>query len=91
MSTAKLMHDNSDGYFENLNETAKEIVKEAILKAAQDRNGPEGYKSDEECLEDVECHARDGFMPFSHNRGGLTYQKLYRSYGLFWWRLYPSA
>ncbi len=74
MSTAKLMHDNNDGYFENLNETAKEIVKEAILKAAQDRNGPEGYKSDEECLEDVECHARDGFMPFSHNRGGLTYR-----------------
>ena len=74
MSTAKLMHGNSDGYFENLNETAKEIVKEAILKAAQDRKGPEGYKSDEECLEDVECHARDGFMPFSHNRGGLTYR-----------------
>ena len=73
MSTAKkLMHDN-DGYFDGLNQNAQNIVKEAILKAASDRNGPEGYKQEDECLEPVECRSRDGFIPFGHNKGGLLY------------------
>ena len=75
MELKKLSYVNTEnGYFDSLTASTQEIVKDAILKAAQGRNGPEGYKTDDECLEDVECRSRDGFMPFSHNRGGLLYR-----------------
>ena len=74
MSNAtRLMHD-SDGYFEELPKGTQEIVKDLILEAANDRNGPEGFKSDQECLDEIECHSRSGFIPFSHNKGGILYQ-----------------
>lgn len=66
--------DKTDGYFENLPKSTQEIVKERILDAAENRHGPEGWKSDAECVEDIECQSRDGFIPFNHNRGGLVYQ-----------------
>lgn len=72
MSTAKqLMHS---GYFESLPKTTQEIVREALINAAKDRNGPEGWKDDNELIEEVECHRRDGFIPFSNNKGGLRYR-----------------
>ena len=71
--TIKMRDTVNDGYFENLRLSTKDIVKELILKHAENRNGPDGYKSDTECLEDIECHSRDGFIPFSHNKGGLDY------------------
>src|SRR6185312_5632388 len=77
MSTAKrLTHiDNeSQGYFEDLPASTQKLVRELMAQAAEDRSGPDGWKSEDECFSDVECHARDGFMPFSHNRGGLMYR-----------------
>jgi hypothetical protein len=62
------------GYFEELPESTQTIVRELILEAAADRSGPEGFKQDDECMEDVECHSRDGFIAFDHNRGGLCYR-----------------
>ena len=74
MSQVLKMRDTvNNGYFESLSQKTKDIVKELILKHAENRNGPDGYKSDTECLEDIECHSRDGFIAFSHNKGGLDY------------------
>lgn len=74
MSTAKQLMHNSSKYFDELPKSTQEIVKEAILKAATDRNGPECYKSEEHSISSIECLARDGFIPFNSNKGGLVYQ-----------------
>jgi len=78
MSTLKQINFNRDqeniGYFEELPKGTQAIVRDLLLEAAQDRSGPEGFKSDDECIEGIECKARDGFSPFSHNKGGLVYQ-----------------
>jgi hypothetical protein len=73
MSTAKLMHNDSK-YFDELPVSTQKIVKEAILKAASDRRGPEGCKDDNDCIEPIECRSRDGFTPYNHNKGGLVYR-----------------
>lgn len=68
------MRDDNKGYFEELPKGTQEIVKELILKAANDRNGPEGYKNDSDCFENIECYSRDGFIASRYNRGGLIYR-----------------
>lgn len=73
----------SIGYFTSLPEKTKELVKELILKAADEKGGPDCYKSDEEAIESIECHSRDGFSPFSHNKGGLVYQNFTDLMGYF--------
>ena len=83
------MHNN-EGYFEGLSEKTKEIVKEAIFKAADERKGPEGYKSREDALGSIECHARDGFSPYSHNKGGLVYRNFTNVMG-YWGSGYTVA
>lgn len=76
MSTAKrLMHSNkSESNFPLLSKRIQSIIEDAILKTAQERNGPEGYKTDDESIEEIEFKSCDGFMAFDHNRGGLTYR-----------------
>lgn len=61
-------------YFDELPKDLQDMVRELILEAAENRNGPEGFKTDDECIESVECRSRAGFIPFSHNKGGLTYR-----------------
>mgnify|MGYP003439439781 CR=1 FL=1 len=70
-------------YFSELPETTQELVKELILDAASVRGGPDGWKLDVEAIEDIECHARDGFIPFSHNRGGIQYRNFTDLMGYF--------
>jgi len=82
------MHDNE--YFDELFTSTQEIVKDAILKAAKERNGPEGWKSDNECIDEVECRSRDGFIPFSHNKGGLIYRNFTDLMG-YWGNGYTPA
>lgn len=57
-----------------LNKGAKAIVREIMENTADDRHGPEGYKSNDESIEEIEFESRDGFMAFDHNRGGLMYR-----------------
>lgn len=57
-----------------LSTSTKNLVKQAILNAASNRKGPEGYKSYYDCLENIEFERRDGFIPNSDNCGGLTYR-----------------
>jgi len=73
MSTAKQLMHEGYGYFEELKESTQEIVKDAILKIAQERRGPDCWKSDDDALESVECKGRSGFIPHSWNKGGFQY------------------
>ena len=73
MKNAKHLRQN-EGYFNALPETWQELVKDAIFKAADNRCGPEGWKGNEDSIESIECHSRDGFIASSHNKGGLVYQ-----------------
>lgn len=66
--------ENNNGYFEALPKSTQELVREALIEAAENRSEPKGWKPDDECIESIECVSRDGFIPFSHNRGGLTYR-----------------
>lgn len=79
-----------DGYFESLPVGTQNIVRELILEAAADRNGPDGWKPEEECIEDIECHSRDGFIAFDSNRGGLTYHN-FTDLGEYWGGGYKVA
>lgn len=76
MSTVKqLMHNSKENkYFSDLPVKTQEIVKEAILKAAEDKHGPECYPQDKDCVEEIECHSRDGFIAAGHNKGGFLYR-----------------
>jgi hypothetical protein len=74
---------SSEGYFESLPKSTQEIVRDLLLEVAKDRNGPEGYKYDKECIEEIECRSRDGFIAFASNRGGLTYQNFTDLMGYF--------
>lgn len=71
----KAYKDNKEniGYFEELPKSTQEFIRETILEVASERGGPEGWKQDDECIEEVECRHCDGFIPFDHNRGGLEY------------------
>lgn len=70
----KFTENNESKYFNELSKETQQIVKDAILKAADDRSGPEGYKSNDDALSSIECKSRDGFIPFSHNKGGILYR-----------------
>lgn len=73
ISFSTIIDDNSV-YFDALPKSIQKIVKDLILDAAENRNGPEGWISDEEAIEKVECYARPGFIPHSFNKGGLEYR-----------------
>ncbi len=60
--------------FEELPQSVRDIVKDALTQAADAKPGPEGWKSHDESLELIEHKRRDGFIPFSHNKGGYTYR-----------------
>lgn len=70
----KALKINEVEYFDELPESIQDLVRECIIDAAQDRGGPDGWKSDAECIDEVECRSRSGFSPFSHNKGGLMYR-----------------
>lgn len=66
--------DNDKIYFDQLPKGTQAIVKVLILEAAESRSGPEGYKPDDECIEELDCRRRDGFIPNRDNLGGLIYR-----------------
>lgn len=78
-SQVKSMFSNDDtlpkneSNWDTLPEKTRDMVREMILSAAEDRKGPECWKSDEECIEELEYRSRDGFSAFDSNRGGITY------------------
>ena len=62
------------GYFEELSENTREVVKALMLKAFDlgVSNASDCYPfSDDDRTNDIECHSRDGFIPYAHNRGGI--------------------
>lgn len=69
-----LCTNSGNGYFEGLPQGTQEIIRDLILDAAENRAGPEGWKSNEEAIEQIECHSRDGFIRSSFNYGGLEYR-----------------
>lgn len=76
MSNRKMHNDVYPKFYSNwdkLTDKTKAIVRDVMENVADDRNGPEGYKSSDDCFEDIEYLSRDGFAAFDHNRGGLTY------------------
>lgn len=83
MSTVNKIKNESVGYFESLPKGTQELVKQLILEAAGNRNGPEGYKSEEDCISDVECHSRDGFTAYNHNKGGFLYRNFAEQYDYY--------
>lgn len=75
MSTVKrLMHDSSNiGYFEDLTKGVQEIVKELLVDAADESISVDLFKRSEDAIDSIECHSRDGFIAWDHNRGGFEY------------------
>jgi hypothetical protein len=65
--------DKNSVYFDLLPKGTQELVKDLIMQTAEDREGPEGLKLDEEAIEEIECRSRDGFIAHSFNYGGLEY------------------
>lgn len=55
-------------YFDDLPQTTREIVESLLIETIDE---VEGWKPSDETIDTIECRSRDGFIPFSHNRGGL--------------------
>jgi hypothetical protein len=53
------------GFFTDLAEGTQQMVREAL----EQNFTPETWNNGQ--IEELECHARSGFTPFDHNRGGL--------------------
>ena len=73
MRNTQLIRYDNQGYFEDLPQSTQDIVREAILECASNKRGPYCYKSDEDAIDSIECHSRDGFSPHSWNKGGIEY------------------
>lgn len=82
--------DRNEGYFENLAKGTQEMVKDAILEAT-DFIQVDMWKNDSDSLEEIECHSRDGFMAFDHNRGGLEYSNFTDLMGIWGSGYFPKA
>lgn len=74
MKALKFIELNQGKYFDELPKETQELVKDLILKAADSRSGPDGYKSDQDALSSLSCRRVDGFIPASDNLGGFRYQ-----------------
>lgn len=56
-------------YFDELPKSTQELVKECLVETIKT---VEGWRdAEEDLIDEVECRQRDGFIPFSHNHGGL--------------------
>jgi hypothetical protein len=73
MKTLKLLdHDTPGPYFQDLPKELQEAVSAALWDALQARSLPDTHPYEEkEAVEQIECRSRDGFISFSHNKGGL--------------------
>lgn len=69
MSNLKKATNDPVQYFEELPLTTQDIVQ-TLMQDTIDQ--VEGWKSDSDLFEKIECRRRDGFIPYSHNRGGLV-------------------
>lgn len=74
MNMFDVYRNKYDGYFDELPKETQDIIRELLIEMAENRDGPEGWKPSEDCIDDIECRSRSGFIPFSHNKGGLTYR-----------------
>jgi hypothetical protein len=83
MKNLKKFESQNNSYWNDLPDKTKELIKELVLDAASNRGGPDCYKPDDECIEELEYESRDGFMPFSHNHGGIQYRNFTDLMGYF--------
>lgn len=65
--------NKNETYFLDLKLNTQEIVKDLIIEYANSIE-PCGWKDDEDCIKELECIARNGFIPNSENKGGLRYR-----------------
>lgn len=67
------MFKNQNEYFDDLNKNTQDLIKDLIIQHSESIE-PCGWKPLEDCIESLECKRRDGFIPFSHNKGGLLFR-----------------
>jgi len=65
MNTVKM---NEIEYFDDLDQNTLDKVKDILKDAFDDNVGAELFNSE---IEELECRRRDGFIPYSHNKGGF--------------------
>lgn len=58
-----------ESYFDELPQAVQDSVRELLLETIEQ---VEGWKSGDEMIDELECRARDGFIPRSFNRGGFV-------------------
>lgn len=68
----KLINQNTIN-FDELDQTTKDIIHN-LIDEHQNLIKPEGYKSSEDCFDDIEFVRRDGFIPNSYNKGGILWR-----------------
>jgi hypothetical protein len=78
----------NEGYFEDLALGTKNLIRDAMLNAYYDISKPDCYPY---LVKDIECHSRDGFIPFSHNKGGLQVKGFSDLMGISGSGYYPNA
>lgn len=77
-------------YFEDLPASVQNLVRATLLSTFEDASIPDTYPHGEDSVKSIECHRRDGFVPFAHNRGGLLVRGFSDLIGVFGSGYYPK-
>lgn len=57
------------GHYDDLSDAIKTLISEMCLETF--KQNTECYTDPDNSVEDIECHSRDGFIAYDHNRGGI--------------------
>jgi hypothetical protein len=87
---AKKLNSIPEGYFEELPKGTQELVKALLLEVFHDATNLDLYPYDDDAIEFLECHSRDGFIPHSFNKGGLEIKGFTDLMGIFGSGQFPS-
>lgn len=60
--------------FKELSKNTQMLIHTLLLDIANLRRGPEGYISDADAIDEIECESRPGFIVSNMNKGGLVYK-----------------
>lgn len=79
------------GYFDELPKATQALVKQIMTEIFENEVPGDTYGADGSYrVDELECRSRDGFIPFSHNKGGLNVSGFTDLSGIWGSGYYPS-
>jgi len=77
-------------YFNDLSKNIQDKIKATLLKAFEDASKPDCFPYGQDAIAEIECYSRDGFIPWSGNKGGIQIRGFCTLMDIFGGGYYPS-